>query len=42
MKTMFLAAITAIILGLGASTIASAAVNNGPWQHYTSEDNGQG
>jgi hypothetical protein len=42
MKTMFLAAITAIVLGLGASTIASAATNDSPWAHYVSQDNGQG
>jgi hypothetical protein len=42
MKTKFLAAVTAILLGLGATTMASAATNGGPWAHYVSPDNGQG
>ena len=43
MKTMFLAAFTAIMLGLGAVSMAHAVTpGNSPWAHYTSQDNGQG
>jgi hypothetical protein len=43
MKSLILAVIAAITLGIGASTMALAASNNGnPWQGHVSEDNGQG
>ena len=42
MKTFILAAIAAVTIGIGASTMASAAINPGPWHGQTSQDNGQG
>jgi hypothetical protein len=43
MKTLILAAIAVVTLGIGASTMAMAASNSGnPWQGHVSEDNGQG
>ncbi len=43
MKTIILAAIAAVTIGIAASTMASAAsLNPGPWQGQTSRDNGQG
>jgi hypothetical protein len=43
MKNMFLAAIAAVILGLGATTMAHAVTpGNSPWANQTSQDNGQG
>jgi hypothetical protein len=42
MKTLILAAIAVVTIGIGASTMASAAINPGPWQGQTSQDNGQG
>jgi hypothetical protein len=43
MKTFILAAIAALTIGIGASTLANAATNSGsPWQGHVSDDNGQG
>ena len=42
MKNLFFAAITAVVLGLGATAMANAATNTSPWAHYVSQDNGQG
>jgi hypothetical protein len=43
MKTLILAAIAVVALGIGASTMANAATNSGsPWQGHVSDDNGQG
>jgi hypothetical protein len=42
MKNLFFAAIAAVILGLGVTTMANAATNTSPWAHYVSQDNGQG
>ena len=44
MKRMIFAAVTAVLLGFGATTMASAATgtNDGPWAHYVNQDNGQG
>ena len=43
MKTLILAAIAALTLGIGASTMAHAASNGGsPWQGHVSDNNGQG
>lgn len=41
MKILILAAIAAVTLGIGASTMAQAATP-GAWQSHTQEDNGQG
>ena len=42
MKKLFFAAIAAVILGLGGTTMANAATNTSPWAHYVNQDNGQG
>ena len=43
MKTIFLAAFTALMLGLGVTTMAHAVTpGNSPWANQTSQDNGQG
>jgi hypothetical protein len=44
MKTLILAAIAVVTLGIGASTMANAAVTNtgNPWQGHVAGDNGQG
>jgi len=43
MKTLILAAIAVVTLGIGVSTMANAAsINPGPWQGQTTQDNGQG
>jgi hypothetical protein len=41
MKTLILAAIAVVALGIGASTMAQAATSN-PWQGHTQSGNGQG
>ena len=41
MKTLILAAIAAVTLGVGTSSMAHAATSS-PWQGHTAEANGQG
>lgn len=42
MKTMILAAIAAVTIGIGASTMAQAAHVPPPWQGHTQNESGQG
>jgi hypothetical protein len=43
MRTLIIAAIAAIIAGIGVVSVAQASIgSSGPYEHHVAEDNGQG